>query len=151
MVFFAVQNLFSAIQLESIKYQFQYSIFFFFFFRSDSTANITHIEQEQTSNLAPCVFKLFEKYFKNRRDLTEVEPIIINLIENSKSQEAVTMQNSVLQLLNNAQDTAMSAQIKNYLMPHDPGPKIAEKAKNYLIILTEPDELYPNINLLQVF
>lgn len=143
-------NFFSAIQKKRewkngkkfiyIKYQFLFC-----------SANITHIENEGTSHLAPCVFRLFEKYFKNKRDLTEHEPIIVNLIENSKSQEAVLMQNTVLSLLNNAKDSAMSAQIKNYLKRHDPGPKIAEKAKNYLIILTEPDELYYNINLLQVF
>jgi hypothetical protein len=114
------------------------------------SANITAIEQEASSNIAPCVFKLFEKYFKNERDLTEPIPINICLIEKTKTQQAINLQNTILKLLNDEGETAMSAQIKNYLKRHDPGPKIAEKAKNYLIILTEPDELYQNINLLQV-
>lgn len=107
-------------------------------------ATIDYIEAGNISNIAPCVLKLCEKYFKSEKSALKGSLVIINLIPNP-----TLFQRLILQSLNEDERHELGVMIKDARKRHHNASHVTEKAKNYFMLLSNSSELSTTIKQLK--
>lgn len=100
------------------------------------SAKIEPIDFEKVSILAPCLLELSESYFKSKRALRG-SLVVINLEPHPKS----FLQRRMLEALNEDEKHSMGLMIKNPRLPHKNASRVTDKAKNYLLLMLDIDDL----------
>ncbi|XP_059611138.1 uncharacterized protein LOC132258050 [Phlebotomus argentipes] len=104
--------------------------------------DIDGISSDSSLEIAPCILKLCEKYFRSKKK-TQGSLAIVNL-----TPDASLFQKSVLENLNENERHELAVMVKDARKKHWNASHVTEKAKNYFMLLKDSSELNRTIKQL---